>query len=120
MFGLLQHRDVRMTISMLPEVVVSRLETEIVRSESRSYTHIINIEKRLEDRIENLQRELSRANSSDRDVKWLLAATGAFILGVIIPCGSDRHRTGDSQPVAQVQHSATPTPQMPPPRSDAQ
>ena len=106
-----------MTTYNSPELVESRLESAISRSESRSHSQIAEVERRLTDRIHDIERR-SRWDF-ETSIICLYVACFAFILGLAFAHHPSRCDADDIQPAAQANQPKAQISDRPSPHQDA-
>jgi len=105
-----------MTLYDSPELVASRLQSEISRSESRSYTQISEVERRLNSRIHEI--EMAAIRRLETACLCLIVGTLAFVLGLAVDHGSCRGTADEVQPAAQASQPKAQLSDGPSPRQD--
>jgi hypothetical protein len=110
------------------EIVASRLESRIVRSESNNQILIIQAEGRVNTRIHELEMKLIRRGvfawpEIDTQLKWAVAVWVAcilFFLFVGVGSALVERKPGDVQPASQERPAETPAPQVASPQNESE
>jgi hypothetical protein len=88
-----------------PEVIASRLRSEISCSESKTHSLIYNAESRLEKRIHEL--EMSLIKKGGDDFAMLAMALIFFTFMTVMCLASHSHESTNTEPTSQTAHPET-------------